>query len=155
MLAPILAFTADEAWEFIPGNHERSVHSSVWETTGFELTEQERELWSRLFGERELVLAELEKARQNKLIGKALEAKVVLTCAAESHARFASVADDLRELLNVSELELRSGAEDAVAIERAGGRKCERCWHWETDLGSDPDHPALCGRCVQAVSGRV
>ena len=67
----------------------------------------------------------------------------------------AGAVDDLRELLNVSELELRQGAEDAVTVERASGRKCERCWHWETDLGLDPDHPTLCGRCVRAVSSRV
>jgi isoleucyl-tRNA synthetase len=155
MLAPILAFTADEAWEYLPGAHESSVHGSVWEPAGIEQSAAERELWEALFRMRELALAELEKARQNKLIGKALEAKLVQTCAAESHAILIGAADDLRELLNVSELELRSGTEDTVAIERASGRKCERCWHWETDLGLDPDHPTLCGRCVRAVSNGV
>jgi isoleucyl-tRNA synthetase len=59
----------------------------------------------------------------------------------------------LKELLNVSQLELRVGSEDTVVVERAAGQKCERCWHWEADIGAQPVHPGLCGRCVQAVEG--
>jgi isoleucyl-tRNA synthetase len=57
----------------------------------------------------------------------------------------------LRELLNVSQLEINPGAEAAIAVTKADGQKCERCWHWETDVGSNPEHPTICGRCVQAV----
>ncbi len=153
MLAPILAFTADEAWEFVPGQREAFVHASVWEPGSFQPTDAERQLWSKLFLEREQALAELEKARQSKLIGKALEAKVVRVATPELQAQLVGVSDDLRELLNVSQLEWQSGAEPAFRIERASGQKCDRCWHWETDLGADPAHPGLCGRCARAVKG--
>ncbi|MCL4177836.1 MAG: isoleucine--tRNA ligase [Verrucomicrobia bacterium] len=153
MLAPVLAFTADEAWEFVPGRREASVHASVWEPGSFQPTDAERQLWAKLFLEREQALAELEKARQNKLIGKALEAKVVRVSSPELQAQLVRASDDLRELLNVSQLEWQSGAEPAFRIERANGQKCDRCWHWETDLGSDPAHPGLCGRCARAVKG--
>jgi isoleucyl-tRNA synthetase len=60
--------------------------------------------------------------------------------------------DALRELLNVSQLEVKTGANaPAVSVARADGQKCERCWHWETDVGSSPEHPTICGRCVEAV----
>ena len=63
--------------------------------------------------------------------------------------------ESLRELLNVSQLQFQEEAGAAVTTEvnRADGQKCERCWHWETDIGSNAEHPTICGRCVEAVSG--
>ena len=84
MLAPILAFTADEAWEFVPGRTVDSAHQLTWQPLGFERPEPERAAWKALFELRELALPELEKARQAKQIGKALEAK--LTFAGSSPA---------------------------------------------------------------------
>ncbi len=155
MLAPILVFTADEAWEHLPGTPDGSVHASIWEPKPYAVAESDRELWAALFGEREKALGELEKARQGKRIGKALEAKVVRVCGPQLHAQLAGAADELKELLNVSQLELRIGTEDGVLVERADGEKCPRCWHWETDVGSNAAHPELCGRCARAVEQRV
>ncbi|MCX7867769.1 MAG: hypothetical protein N2438_11720, partial [Limisphaera sp.] len=58
-----------------------------------------------------------------------------------------------RELLNVSQLEIKTEGDGVVPVQvvRASGEKCERCWHWETDVGTHPEHPTLCGRCVAAV----
>jgi isoleucyl-tRNA synthetase len=151
MLAPILSFTADEAWAFIPGRDTESVHLSEWKPLPFEVPESERQTWTRLFALREGVLPELERARQDKLIGKALEAQVV------AQGALAAVANDqndaLRELLNVSQLEVGSTDGDlTVKVTQANGSKCGRCWHWETHVGSHPDHPTLCSRCVAAVT---
>src|SRR6201999_2600425 len=76
MLAPILAFSADEAWDFVPGKTVESIHRTGWQPSAFEVSESERELWKKLFAIRELALPALEKARQLKLIGKSLDAKV-------------------------------------------------------------------------------
>ena len=155
MLAPILAFTADETWEFIPGTNVPSVHLADWPERGAPLSETDQADWKQLFALRELALPELEKARQSKLIGKALEAKVTLTGNAESLATAHAHADSLRELLNVSQLELRdeSTAQIVTAtVQKAEGAKCERCWHWELDLGKHVAHPTICGRCVSAVT---
>ena len=90
---------------------------------------------------------------RRKQIGKALEAK--LTFAGSSPALTAAQAhlESLRELLNVSQLEIQPGGEGAVTVpvSKAAGQKCERCWHWETDVGSHPEHPTICARCVKAV----
>ncbi len=75
MLAPILAFTADEAWEYVPGKSVASAHQLTWQPLGFQRAEAELATWKALFELRELALPELEKARQAKQIGKALEAK--------------------------------------------------------------------------------
>jgi isoleucyl-tRNA synthetase len=108
---------------------------------------------------RDRALSALEEARQAKAIGKALEAK--LTLAGEGPVLVAANEhlDLLRELLNVSQLEIKPGAKEVleVSVSKAAGVKCERCWHWETDVGSHPEHPTICARCVKAVqvSGRA
>jgi isoleucyl-tRNA synthetase len=159
MLAPILAFTADEAWEYVPGKTVDSVHRLTWQPVGLVRPEAEQKLWVRLLVVRDRALSALEEARQAKAIGKALEAK--LTLAGEGPVLVAANEhlDLLRELLNVSQLEIKPGAKEVleVSVSKAAGVKCERCWHWETDVGSHPEHPTICARCVKAVqvSGRA
>ena len=153
MLAPILAFTADEAWTFVPGRTVESAHELTWKPGGFERPDPEAATWKTLFELRELALPELEKARKAKEIGKALDAKLVLS-GADSRLEVAKTElEALRELLNVSQLEVHSGADGvAITVSKAAGEKCERCWHWETDVGVNGEHPTLCGRCVRAIS---
>ena len=153
MLAPLLAFTADEAWEFVPEKTVDSAHRLTWQPLNFVVPEPERLTWENLLELREIALPELEKARQAKEIGKALEAKLTfggtspLLAAAKEHL------EPLRELLNVSQLEILPQGEGnlTVTVSKAAGQKCERCWHWETDVGSDSAHPTICARCVRAV----
>ena len=155
MLAPILAFTADEAWAFIPGRTDESVHLALMSGAGFALPDAEQDAWKSLFVLRELALPALEKARQAKTIGKALEAKLTVTGSGPLMADGQANLESLRELLNVSQLHFQEEAGAAVTTEvnHADGQKCERCWHWETDIGSNAEHPTVCGRCVEAVSG--
>ena len=152
MLSPILAFTADEAWQCLPGAQKgQSVHLTDWEPSSFARPEEERATWVRLFGVREKALPALEKARQDKLIGKALEAKIELSLPPEDYQAALSHEEALRELLNISGLALKEAPALAVGIGRAEGVKCERCWHWETTVGAQSDHPTLCARCAEAV----
>ncbi|HEY0455674.1 MAG TPA: class I tRNA ligase family protein, partial [Verrucomicrobiae bacterium] len=152
MLAPILVFTADEAWEFIPGKSTDSVHVAVWNPMPFQRSDAEQTNWKMLFALRETILPELEKARQAKTIGKALDAKVVLRGDTPENTNAKIHLEAFRELLNVSQLEVLSEGAPPVVITKADGEKCERCWHWETDVGENPQHPTICGRCVAAVA---
>ena len=163
MLSPILVFTADEAWELIAGNAGESVHTALWVQDAFERPETERDQWRDLFSLREQVLPELEKARQAKVIGKALEARVTLTGPRSALGVAQLLADEFREMLNVSQVALSpdeapdggsgeaQGSRVRIEVCRADGQKCERCWHWEPTVGQDTDHPTLCSRCVNAV----
>ena len=179
MLAPILSFTADEAWEFVPGKTANSVHEAIWKPLYFQLADDESALWSNLFLLRELILPELEGARQTKTIGKSLDAKVqlrlpeiqrnqngeIIVEGFEVKARNGTFSISsysvelllknkavLQELVNVSAANLSFGEKKVeVRVSKADGQKCERCWHWETDVGSNPEHPTICGRCVEAV----
>jgi len=153
MLAPVLAFTSDEAWEFVPGKTSACVHVATWKPVSFARSETEIEAWKNLFLLRELALPELEKARQAKHIGKSLEAKLTVNGKGPLLDDARLYLDSLRELLNVSQVELANGGGETVfaTVSRADGQKCERCWHWETDVGTNVDHPTICGRCVEAV----
>ncbi|HVK58536.1 MAG TPA: isoleucine--tRNA ligase, partial [Candidatus Kapabacteria bacterium] len=164
MLAPMIAFTSDEAWDFIPGvAKDESIHESVWQPTNFSLSPEEKKVWTDLFKLREQVLPELEKARQAKTIGKALDAQVKLGITDGVTTWVVDHLLPLQELLNVSQIKTaHQPATEAtpkdlqgfpsVEVLRAEGQKCERCWHYETDVGSSKNHPTICARCVTAVA---
>ena len=155
MLAPICVFTSEEAWEFLPGDKADSVHLADWPEESLNLTDEERADWENLFALREPALAELEKARQEKLIGKALEARVIITAKPKALETAQSHAETLRELINISKLHLvaDSAAETVTcAVTKAEGAKCTRCWRWEETVGQHEAHPELCTRCMDAVA---
>jgi len=158
MLAPILAFTADEAWEFIPGKPTGSVHESEFKPCSIQIQANEVSEWKFLLQFRPAVLSGLETLRQNKLIGKALEAKITAMGDQASLAPVIKWQNDYKELLGVSDLAVSLGEERGKAGFELGysrvdsnRQKCERCWHWETDIGQNAAHPTICGRCVEAV----
>jgi len=161
MLAPILAFTADEAWEFVPGKKENSVHESEWKTRSFEMIKSEQEAWHFMMNYRnDSVLPQLERFRQMKTIGKSLEASVAIKAVGVYLEYIKDRAEELRELVNASQIKIEVLEEKlpwnelgkaVTIINKADGQKCERCWHWETDVGSNPEHPTICARCVAAV----
>ncbi|MGA2540918.1 MAG: isoleucine--tRNA ligase [Verrucomicrobiota bacterium] len=169
MLAPILAFTADEAWEFVPGKESNSVHLTTWQPQKFSISANEQMTWKTLFKLRERALVELERARETKLIGKSLEASLdpEFNSATGDFRLLESNQDTFREILNISQsfaprlsppptaigtAETELFREEWIPrIQHADGQKCERCWHWETDVGSNPDYPTICGRCIEAV----
>jgi isoleucyl-tRNA synthetase len=158
MLSPILAFTTDEAWEFIPGREGLpSVHLAIWKPVTLQRSDAERNAWEGLFKLRELVLPGLEKERQAKTIGKSLEAKIALTGSNPLLIDAKTHLAALRELLNVSQLEVHLTPGNGeptldIVVSKALGQKCERCWHWEEDVGEEPKHPTICGRCVEAIT---
>jgi isoleucyl-tRNA synthetase len=161
MLAPMLAFTADEAWEFVPGITEKSVHLSRWEPASLTLPDAEKTVWTTLFAWRERALAELEKARQAKLIGKGLDAALHVEggSPAELETLRAHI-ETLRELCNVSGLFVGTGGGETPALRvqpasELGWKKCERCWHWEPTTNADPAYPGICARCVDAVKAQT
>ncbi len=154
MLAPILAFTADEAWEFVPGKNASSVHEASWQPKKFFLTDEERIIWDVVPMIRESALLKLEQSRQAKQIGKSLDAVLHYKT---KHFGLVVAKDNielLRELCNVSSLTAEEGEDFSFTVFPAsskGRQKCERCWHWEMDVGKNAEHPTICSRCVEAV----
>jgi isoleucyl-tRNA synthetase len=157
LMAPILSFTADELWRFIPGTREESVHIAVFpkpEDLASLVDEDLTARWDALVTVRERVLAEIEPLRKNKQIGSSLQAKVVLTSGGPQLELLERHARHLPMLFIVSEVELRKSDDEGtltVGIERAGGVKCERCWRYVPSVSSDPSLAGLCDRCQDAL----
>src|SRR5262249_18716134 len=137
-------------WEFVPANNG-SVHAALQKQTNFNLSQSDSEAWAWLKEARERILLPLEKERQSKTIGKALDAKIEITVPEAQFAVASANQESLRELVNVSALKISKGTTEEIKVSKADGQKCERCWHWETDVGSSPEHPTICARCVEAV----
>jgi isoleucyl-tRNA synthetase len=159
LMAPILSFTADELWRYLPGSREASVHTAEFPSATALESLADRDLlerWTRLISVREHVLAEIEPLRKDKRIGSSLQAKVVLSAPADELSFLRQHASELPTLFIVSEVELRAAASDTgprtVTIERAGGVKCERCWRYVPDVSTDPALAGLCDRCQDALA---
>jgi isoleucyl-tRNA synthetase len=102
------------------------------------------------------VLRELETLRQDGRIGSSLQAEVTISAPAEDYEVLAELEDDLRFVMITSAARLEraeTGGALAIAVNPSGGEKCERCWHWRSDVGADTAHPLLCGRCVANLHG--
>ena len=149
-MAPFLSFTAEEAWKVL-GNAE-SIFTQVYSDLG---TPDEALLakWSRIREVRDVVNKDIEAVRSAGQVGSSLQANVVLTAPPEDHALLASLGDDLRFVFITSAVDLVAGETLATKVQASTDTKCERCWHWRTDVGHDTAHPTICGRCTSNLYG--
>ena len=160
LLAPILSFTADELWRFLPGKRQESVHLALFPTKAELERLRDPELtarWKRLIELRDRVLAEIEPLRKDKQIGSSLQARVVLTGGGAEMELLKAHADELAMLFIVSDVELRPAGDAAVqiTIEKAAGVKCERCWRYVPTVSADPGRTGICDRCQGAMAEAV
>ena len=156
IMAPILCFTCDEIWQAMPhraGDDGRNVVFNEMNQpfADYALDEAAMARWDRIIAVRDTVNAALESARNEKRIGKSLEAAVALTVPAEDAFLAEMDSQVLADLLIVSQVRVTAGGALSVSVAEAGGEKCLRCWKHSADLGSDPEHPALCARCAAVV----
>jgi isoleucyl-tRNA synthetase len=154
LLAPILPVTADELWRHIPGAREESVHLAEFPKEVDALIDVDLEArWTRLREIRDKVNGALETARQEKLIGTSLAARAALTAGGETAALLRRYEPDLPMLFIVSQVTLdTTGPEGvSVAVARAEGEKCERCWRVVSEVSRNPGTEGLCSRCIDAL----
>lgn len=167
-IAPILAFTAEEIWQYLPGERNESVMLNTWYEglselpEGFELG---RAFWDQIMAVKAAVNKELENQRAAKAIGGNLQAEVTLYADEALTESLAKLGDELRFVLITSAAAvepLATAAADAVETDvgglklkvvKSGHAKCGRCWHHREDVGIDPAHPEICGRCVENIEG--
>ncbi len=154
LVAPILSFTADEVWEYMPEveGRETSVHLALFPAplpAGQVLPESTA--WQMIFTAREEVMRSLEEARKAKKIGKGLEAKIRVTAPPEMFAALEAHSSSLKELFNVSRVVLRAGEVLGVETRAADGTKCGRCWNYRTDTATYGPWTDVCVRCADAL----
>jgi isoleucyl-tRNA synthetase len=164
LIAPVLSFTAEEVWGFLPGEREESVHLAAFPRFETRLLDAELEArYERLLAVRSDVAKALELARNEKKIGHSLDARVMIDVpAGEWRDLLSAYRDNLATLFIVSQVELTENLADGVAgeevqglrvrIEKALGEKCERCWNYATTVGESDEHPTVCHRCREALT---
>jgi isoleucyl-tRNA synthetase len=163
ILAPVLSFTADEVWQFMPGEREESVHLAAFPPRSPEcLDDALAARWDRIIKVRSDVSKALELARVAKTIGHSLDAAVVITAPPELLGFLQNYASELNSIFIVSkatlatELNGEAWASETleglkIQVTAAPGVKCERCWYYSEELGTDASHPTICPKCTDAV----
>ncbi len=149
-MAPFLSFTAEEAWELV-GDSPSIFTAIYWRFDAPDAPLLAK--WATVRGVREAVNKEIEAVRTTGAVGSSLQANVRITAPAAEHAVLASLGDDLKFVFITSVAELQAGEALKVEVRPSSATKCERCWHWRDDVGHDPAHPGLCGRCTSNLHG--
>jgi isoleucyl-tRNA synthetase len=159
LLAPILSFTCEEVWQYSRHAGAPSVHVELFPkpedlSQGISAEQRERARdWERLAPLRGQVLKALDEARDGKVIGSALEGAVTLAAGGDLYALLEKMAEELPGFFIVSQVSLRraEAATLEVQVERVGGEKCERCWKYTNDVGSDKEMPTVCASCAKTL----
>jgi len=158
LVAPLLSFSADEIWHYMPqvSNRLPSVHLELFpkpESLAAAIDADFMSDWATLLSIRDEALKSLEEARKAKLIGKALDARLLLEVPERMAAVLRRYHGSLKELLNVSQVEVITGPSAQVIATTlpAEGKKCERCWNYSVHVGEDWRWPTVCERCSAAL----
>ena len=156
LAAPIISFTAEEIWQFMPhtsADDKESVFlNQMPEKSGIEYSSDFISKWELIYNTRLGANKALEDARNAKTIGKSLEAKIIIKCSGELYGKYTALAGELKDILIVSGVEVAEGEGETVfEVAKADGEKCERCWCYSCYVGTNSKHPTLCERCAIAV----
>jgi len=161
-MAPFLSFTAEEAWGYmgqLATAQSRPHSASIFIETYSNWPSPDAasaallDKWQRIRELRDVINKEIEAVRTTGAVGSSLQAHVTLTVAADDHALLLSLGDDLKFVTITSSIDLLAGDALLVSVTAQKHHKCDRCWHYRDDVGHDPAHPTLCGRCTSNLYG--
>ena len=153
MLTPILAYTADEIWRYMPhkasDDKENVLYNEMPKPVAIDVADDFIAAWDRIHELRDTVKKSLEVVIKEKVVKTSLETCVTLKASGETYSFIESVLPELKAVFIVSDVKLvESDHELEVEVTKADGEKCERCWAYATTVGADPEHPTLCARCA-------
>ena len=152
-IAPILSFTADEIWECMPGARQSGeIFYTQW-IQPLDIVANVEIDWVQLIPVRDAVNRELELARQSGAIGSGLDARVTVHATGEVYQALSALGEELRFVLITSDAHVVESDTFDVTIAVCDADKCARCWQRRSDVGQSVNHPTLCGRCIDNVSG--
>ncbi len=157
-MAPFLSFTAEEAWAVLAaeGKTPTATRDSIFLDTYATFAPPDQTLlakWDRIRAVRDAVNKDIETLRVTGAVGASLQAEVTLTVPPEEYALLSSLGDDLKFVFITSAITLIAGTALVIRVTASNGTKCERCWHYRSDVGSDAGHPTLCSRCTSNLLG--
>ncbi len=156
IMAPILTFTAEEAWKYLPAfpGKEESVHLQLFPEVEEKYLDPglvDKEKWERILTLRDRILKEIEEARNKKIIGDSLEAEIILQLDDTYYGLVSANLGLFKEISVVSKVTAEKAAEEKITVKKSTGSKCPRCWNWyEEDTSGNP-FPEICPRCSQVI----
>jgi len=156
LMAPILSFTCEEAWQVFSRAKNSSMFEEKWHVFPEGMLEQSKfDAWWDLRNIRDIANKKIEEKREQGTIGSSLQAELDLYAFGPAYESMARLGDDLRFVFITSRATVhhREGGGLGVEVTASPHLKCERCWHYRADVGSDPKHPEICGRCVANLYG--
>ena len=157
LMAPILSFTAEEAWQVFGAKPGASVFEETWYALPDAALEQAAiDGWDGVRRFRVVVTKQIEEKRAQKLVGSSLAAELDIHATGAAHDAMARLGEELRFVLITSRATLHQSekrGEEQVVVTPSAHAKCERCWHYRADVGTDKAHETLCGRCVDNLFG--
>ncbi len=151
-MAPFLSFTAEEAWK----DFGKSTTGTIFTETYWPLAAADAALnakWSSIRELRDVVNKDIEALRADGKVGSSLQAEVQLTVPADDFALLSSLGEDVKFVFITSAITLVAGSALSTVVTASNHVKCERCWHYRADVGIDPAHPTICGRCTSNLFG--
>ena len=156
LMAPILSFTAEEAWRVLYPD-DATIFAHVWKTEhglgAIPDLDALTQKWRHIVEVRNALLKRLEEARERGEIGSSLAAEVTIAAPPDVYEALVSLGDDLRFVMITSSAKVVRGDALAIEVTPSPNVKCARCWHWRSDVGADAAHPGLCARCVANLFG--
>jgi isoleucyl-tRNA synthetase len=156
LMAPVLSFTAEEAWQVLSGSAERSIFEETWHVFPEARLDQSLvDSWRDVRSAREIANKRIEEKRAAGLIGSSLQAEIDIYAFGKMHESLARLGEDLKFPFITSRVAVhhQEGGDLGVVVTPSSQRKCERCWHYRADVGIDRAHPDICGRCVSNLYG--
>ncbi|HSI25604.1 MAG TPA: isoleucine--tRNA ligase [Methylotenera sp.] len=157
LIAPILSFTADEIWQALDCDKNKSVFEDIWYNIPAHGLQANRiEAWEAIVSARGDAAKQIEVLRSAGQVGSSLQAELEFYLAGDTFAAMDSLGDDLRFVTitsNAKVYKVVSDAEQKISVKPSNFTKCERCWHYRADVGAHADHPSICGRCVSNLFG--
>jgi isoleucyl-tRNA synthetase len=157
LMAPILSFTADEIWQTLGLNAEETVFTEVWYSLPqTNLSETRIQAWKTIIASRSAAAKEIELLRTAGKVGSSLQAELEFYAPVTSFDALVSLGDDLRYAMITSSTKVVKVANEAdrkIVVNASTHQKCDRCWHYRSDVGADQTHPHICGRCVSNLFG--
>jgi isoleucyl-tRNA synthetase len=156
MMAPILSFTADEIWQTLGLDAEKTVFEELWYSLPANgLSESDLQVWQTILEVRAVANKAIEEKRAQSLVGSSLQSELDIYADSAVYEALNRLGDDLRFVLITSRATLHQHAGELdIQVAPSSHVKCDRCWHYRADVAADTEHPHICGRCVSNLFGQ-
>ncbi len=158
LMAPILSFTADEIWQTLGLSLDETVFTEIWyKLPEHGLTKARLNAWQAVVNMRGNAAKEIEVLRAEGKVGSSLQAELDIYVSSDTFEALDGLADDLRFAMITSSAKVhkvKNDKEQKIVVKASAHKKCDRCWHYRADVGADPAHPHICGRCVSNLFGK-